>query len=242
MSSKLVKLTIADAALSFLWVFCTSCFGFLSTVIAQYLDWQGDRTPIIIAIVVVLLFAFPMLGKALGGASWNPTAPVAFYAAGVGGDSPFTLAIRLPAMAVGAAAGALSIVEVMPEAYKHTLGGPRLKVDVHTGAIAEGVLTFAITLMVLWVVLNGPKNGILKTFLIIITTLVLVTVGAPYTGPAMNPCNPFSWAYVNQKHYNPEHYYVYWVAPFVGALAASAVYRLLFKPSPPPVPKEKKAQ
>lgn len=242
MSSRVVKLSIADAALSFLWVFSTSCFGFLSSVIAQYVDWQGDRTPIVIGIVVVLIFTFSILGKALGGAAWNPTTPAAFYAAGVGQDSLLTLSIRLPAMAVGAAAGALAIVEVMPEAYKHTLGGPRLKVDVHTGAIAEGVLTFAITLIVLWVILNGPRNGLIKTAFIITATLVLVTLGTPYTGPAMNPSNAFGWAYVNQKHYTPEHYYVYWVSPFVGALAASAVYRLVFKPSPPPVPKEKKTE
>jgi aquaporin SIP len=91
--------------------------------------------------------------------------------------------------AVGAAIGALSIVEVMPEAYKHTLGGPRLKVDLETGMLAEGLLTFGMTLAVLWVVLSGPKNGIIKTFMIIGATLVFVTLGTPYTGPAMNPSN-----------------------------------------------------
>jgi aquaporin SIP len=98
MASNLVSLTIADAALSFLWVFCTSSFGFLSANIAKFLDWQGNRTPIIVGIVTVLIFTFSLIGRALGGASWNPTAPVAFYAAGVGKDSLFSLSVRLPAM------------------------------------------------------------------------------------------------------------------------------------------------
>ncbi|KAG6556140.1 hypothetical protein Mapa_002081 [Marchantia paleacea] len=236
--SRIVKLAIFDGFLSFLWVFLTSCLGAGAHVIAKQLDYEGDRTGIIVGEVVVLIFSFSLMGKALGGASWNPTAPVAFYAAGAGVDTLFTLAIRLPAMAVGAAAGALAITEVMPDQFRHTIGGPKLKVDLHTGAVAEGILTFTITLVVLWTVLRGPKNGFLKTIIIIVATLFLVAKGGPYTGPAMNPSNAFGWAYVNQKHMSQEHLYVYWVTPFIGALGASAVYRLLFAR---PVPKEKAA-
>jgi aquaporin SIP len=45
--------------------------------------------------------------------------------------------------------GTLAISELMLARYKHTLAGPSLKVDPHTGALAEGVLTFVITLTVL---------------------------------------------------------------------------------------------
>ncbi|KAL3687902.1 hypothetical protein R1sor_014211 [Riccia sorocarpa] len=236
--ARIAKLAFFDAFLSFWWVFLTSCLGAGAAVIAKALEYGGDRTGIVVGEVVVLIFVFSITGKLLGGASWNPTSPVAFYAAGHSKDSLFTLAIRLPAMAVGAAAGALTISEVMPEQFKHTLGGPKLKVDLHTGAVAEGVLTFLITLTVLWTVLRGPRNGILKTLIIIAATLFLVAKGGPYTGPAMNPSNAFGWAYVNQKHYSQEHLYVYWVTPFIGALGASAVYRYLFAPR---APKEKAA-
>lgn len=235
---RIAKLVIFDTFLSFLWVFCTSSMGAGAATVAKVLDYEGDRTGIIVAEVVVLLLSFSIMGKALGGASWNPTSPVAFYAAGASKDSLFTLAIRLPAMAVGAAAGALAISEVMPDQFKHTLGGPKLKVDLHTGAVAEGVLTFLITLVVLWTVLRGPSNGLLKTLIITVATLFLVAKGGPYTGPAMNPSNAFGWAYVNQNHYSQEHLYVYWVTPFIGALGASAVYRILFAPK---APKEKAA-
>ena len=85
--------------------------------------------------------------------------------------------------------GALAISELMPAQYKHMLGGPSLKVDPHTGAVAELVLTFVITLAVLWIIVKGPRNPIIKTWMISICTLCLVLTGAAYTGPSMNPAN-----------------------------------------------------
>lgn len=85
--------------------------------------------------------------------------------------------------------GALAISELMPAQYKHALEGPSLKVDPHTGAIAEGVLTFTITFAVLWIVLKGPRNPIIKTWMLSITTICLILSGAGYTGPSMNPAN-----------------------------------------------------
>jgi len=85
--------------------------------------------------------------------------------------------------------GALAISELMPAQYKHTLAGPSLKVDPHTGALAEGVLTFVITLAVLWVIVKGPRNAILKTLLLSVSIVSLILAGAEYTGPSMNPAN-----------------------------------------------------
>lgn len=83
----------------------------------------------------------------------------------------------------------MAIVELMPPQYKHMLGGPSLKVDPHTGAVAEGVLTFTITFAVLWILLKGPRNPILKTWMLAVSTVALVIAGASYTGPSMNPAN-----------------------------------------------------
>lgn len=89
--------------------------------------------------------------------------------------------------AAGAAGGALAIMELMPVQYKHMVMGPSLKVDLHTGAIAEGVLTFVITFLVLCIILRGPTNALLKNWLLAMTTVVLVFAGSGYTGPSMNP-------------------------------------------------------
>ena len=83
----------------------------------------------------------------------------------------------------------MAIKEVMPVQYKHMLGGPSLKVDLHTGAIAEGVLTFLITFAVLFIILRGPRTPILKMWLLACATVAMVVSGSSYTGPSMNPAN-----------------------------------------------------
>lgn len=85
--------------------------------------------------------------------------------------------------------GALAIAEMMTIQYKHMLGGPSLKVDLQTGAIAEGVLTFIITFAVLYIILKGPANHLLKNWLLAMSTVTLVVAGSGYTGPSMNPAN-----------------------------------------------------
>jgi len=91
--------------------------------------------------------------------------------------------------AAGAAGGAMAIMEVIPEKYRHMIGGPSLKVDLHTGAVVEGVLTFVITFIVLFIFLKGPRSDLLKIWFLATATVVLVMVGSAYTGPAMNPAN-----------------------------------------------------
>ncbi|XWS58468.1 hypothetical protein CRYUN_Cryun08bG0036400 [Craigia yunnanensis] len=187
-----IKIAIGDMVITFMWVFFASTFGLLSSLIATAIGVQTVAwAPIVIitVIIFVFVFIFNIIGEFLGGASFNPTVTASFYAAGVGDDSLISMALRFPAQAAGAVGGALAIMEVMPEQYKHMIGGPSLKVDTHTGAIAEGVLTFVITFAVLLIILRGPHNAIFKTWLLAIATVALVMSGAAYTGPSMNPAN-----------------------------------------------------
>ena len=89
--------------------------------------------------------------------------------------------------AAGAAGGALAIMEFIPEKYKHMISGPSLQVDVHTGAIAETILSFGITFAALLIIIRGPRRLLAKTFLLALATLCFVVAGSKYTGPAMNP-------------------------------------------------------
>ncbi|KAL5227486.1 hypothetical protein ABZP36_015751 [Zizania latifolia] len=241
-----VRAAVADGVVTFLWVLCVSTLGASTAAVTSYLRLQEGihyALLVTISLLAVLLFAFNLLCDALGGASFNPTAVAAFHAAGLTGSrdsSLFTVALRFPAQAAGAVGGALAISELMPEKYKHMLGGPSLKVDLHTGAIAELVLTFVITLAVLWIIVKGPRNPIIKTGMLSISTVCLVLSGAAYTGPSMNPANAFGWAYVNNRHNTWEQFYVYWICPFVGAILAAWVFRAVFPP-PAPKPKAKKA-
>lgn len=91
---------VADASITFLWVFCMASLGAVSTALAPHLGMDGPgngRLYIVFGLVSFLIFLFSALGQALGGASWNPTALVAFAYAGVSKDNLFTLGVRLPA-------------------------------------------------------------------------------------------------------------------------------------------------
>lgn len=235
-----IRAAVADGVLTFMWIFCASGLGAATYVIASALGVAPGLPTLFITtfLVFVLLFIFGFVGDLMGGATFNPTATAAFYAAGLGGaDSLISAAIRFPAQAAGAVGGVLAISEAMPIKYKHMLGGPYLKVDLHTGAIAEGVLTFIITFAVLLIVIKGPRNLVIKNWLLSMSTISLIVAGSSYTGPSMNPANAFGWAYLNNKHNTWEQFYVYWICPFVGAILAAWIFRFLF---PPPSPAKKK--
>ncbi|OMO84690.1 Major intrinsic protein [Corchorus capsularis] len=230
-----IKMAIGDLVITFMWVFCSANFGLLTSMIATAIGVQTiSWAPIVIitVIIFVFVFIFNIIAGFLGGASFNPTGTASFYAAGVGDDTLISMALRFPAQAAGAVGGALAIMEVMPKQYKHMIVGPALKVDMHTGAIAEGVLTFAITFAVLWILLKGPQNEIFKTWLLAIATVAFVMSGAAYTGPSMNPANAFGWAYLDNWHNTWDQFYVYWICPFIGAILAAWVFRLFFPPRP----------
>ncbi|XVE62651.1 hypothetical protein DITRI_Ditri06bG0136000 [Diplodiscus trichospermus] len=236
-----IKIAIGDMVITFMWVFCASTFGLLTSLIATAIGVETVAwAPIVIITTLIFVFVsiFNIIGEFLGGASFNPVGTASFYAAGVGDDTLFSMALRFPAQAAGAVGGALAIMEVMPKQYKHMIEGPSLKVDTHTGAIAEGILTFLITFAVLFIILRGPQNAIFKALLLAIATVAFVMPGTSYTGPSMNPANAFGWAYMNNWHNTWDQFYVYWICPFIGAILAAWVFRLFF---PPPPAKVKKA-
>ncbi|KAG6486682.1 aquaporin SIP1-2-like [Zingiber officinale] len=225
-----IKAAVLDAIVTFLWVFCVNTVGATTSIVTAAFQIQGAALSLLVTttIVFVLVFVFGIITNAIGGGSFNPTATAAFYAAGLGNDNLVSMALRFPAQAAGAVGGVLAISEVMPQAHKHKLRGPSLMVDLHTGAIAEGILTFVITLAVLWIIVKGPRSPIVKTWLIAVCTVTMVVAGAGYTGPAMNPANAFGWAYLNNRHDTWEQFYVYWICPFIGAIFAGWFFRVIF--------------
>ncbi|CAH1425562.1 unnamed protein product [Lactuca virosa] len=134
---------------------------------------------------------FGLIADAFCGASFNAIGTIVFSIAGAGGDDDtlMSTAVRFPAQAIGAAGGVMSLLELMPLEYKHLLEGPTQKVDLHTGAIAEGVLTFVITFVVLLIIIKGPNSLFLKNWMLSMATMVVILVGSSYTGPSMNPAN-----------------------------------------------------
>ncbi|KAJ8451290.1 hypothetical protein Cgig2_014062 [Carnegiea gigantea] len=247
-----INSAIGDAILTFGWVFCTSALDAATAVVAAALglefaggggvDW--GRILILTAFFAILLLVFDVIAAVLGGASFNPAGNVASYAAGVPGDTLFSMALRFPAQAAGGVGGAIAILEAMPSQYKHTLGGPSIRVDLHTAAMAEGILTFLINLAAL-VITHRIRAGILvKTWLQAMAIVTLVVSGSEYTGPAMNPSAAFGWAYIKKWHNTWDQFYVYWICPFIGAILAGWLFKFLFSEAskkPKRVPKNKKS-
>ncbi|KAK7380664.1 hypothetical protein VNO78_33179 [Psophocarpus tetragonolobus] len=241
-----IKAAIGDSVLTFMWVFVSSMLGLVTNTIItaldlQHVNYNGFDYPsalIVTSLIFVLVTIFTVVGNALGGASFNPTGNASFYAAGFGTDTLFSMALRFPAQALSSVAGVLAVMEVVPPKYRHMVVGPSLKVDLHTGALAEGLLTFVITFVVLFIMLRGPRSEAMKTWLMAVSTVILITVGTPYTGPAMNPAFAFGWAYFAKWHNTWDQFYVYWICPFIGAIVAAWLFRIVF---PPPVVKQKKA-
>uniref|UniRef100_A0A2P2NGB8 Aquaporin sip2.1 n=1 Tax=Rhizophora mucronata TaxID=61149 RepID=A0A2P2NGB8_RHIMU len=235
----LIKAAIGDAILTSMWVFTVPLLGVFGSIITAYLGFESKSIAglfITINLAAMLVLTFSIIGAAMGGASFNPATTVSFYVAGFKPDaSLMSMAVRFPAQAAGGAGGAKAILLVMPAHY--ALRGPHLKVDLHTGAIAEGLVSFVFCLALLSIMIKGPKNTLLKFWLMACVTIGLITAGSKYTGPSMNPANAFGWAFVNNWHNTWELFYVYWVCPFVGAIFAARVFRFFFMA---PV-KEKKA-
>lgn len=100
-----IKAAIGDAVLTFMWVFCASTLGLATSFITallgiQHLSFNGlNYASILVTTVLVfaLVFIFTVIGKALGGATFNPTGTAAFYAVGLGSDTLFSMALRFPA-------------------------------------------------------------------------------------------------------------------------------------------------
>lgn len=236
-----ISTAFGDFVLTFLWVFSSSTMDLLTTItitnfgLLQGLAWAP--VAITTLIMFVFVFVFNVIGEALGGANVNPAGNASIYVAGLGGgDSVMSMALlRFPAQAAGAAGGVVAIMELMPlpEEYKNmiAIGSPSLKVDIHTGAIAEGVLTFLITVAVLLITFKGPRNALFQALMLSLVTVALVIPGTNYTGPSMNPAYAFGWAYLYKWHNTVEHLYVYWISPFIGAILGAWVFRILFSKS-----------
>ena len=100
-----IKAAIGDLVLTFLWVFFSSMLGLVTNAITTALDlhhvsYNGFDYPsavIITSLIFILVTIFTFVGNALGGASFNPTGNASSYAAGLGSDTLFSMALRFPA-------------------------------------------------------------------------------------------------------------------------------------------------
>ncbi|KAJ4839042.1 putative aquaporin SIP2-1 [Turnera subulata] len=179
------------------------------------------------------MFFFAFLSNITKGGAYNPL--TVLYPA-ISGDFPtflFTVGARIPAQVFGSIIGVRLIIQNIPEVGL----GPRLNVDIHRGALTEGLLTFAIVTLSLGLARKIPGSFFMKTWISSVSKLALHILGSDLTGGVMNPASVVGWAFARGDHITKEHILVYWLAPIEATLLAVWIFKLLFRP-----PKQNESQ
>ena len=165
-----------------------------------------------------------------GGQNVNPSMSLTMYALGKCSYSEMMLRIA------GAMAGGLlafPLCKTLSDSMDWIpLGGPEYNPENDADASASAFNEFGATFLLCFVVyivnweLNfGKYHYWIKQTLTAIGIRFLI-VAFPTSGPAMNPMLGTTWAVFANGSYPDDvrHYFVYWVASMMGAIAASFVY------------------
>ncbi|KAG8647420.1 probable aquaporin SIP2-1 [Manihot esculenta] len=224
-SAVTLRLIISDFVISFMWVWS----GALIKIFLNRFLGLGHHEPrdeaIKAAFSIINMFFFAFLGKITNGGAYNP---LTIFSSAISGDfSQFLLTVgaRIPAQVIGSISGVRYILETFPE-----IGfGPRLNVDIHRGALTEGVLTFAIVIISLGLSRKIPGSFFMKTWISSVSKLALQILGSDLTGGCMNPASVMGWAYARGDHITKEHIIVYWLAPIEATVLAVWTFKLLVR-------------
>lgn len=220
---------ISDFTLSFMWVWS----GILVKILVFHvLGFHHDVTGEIakLGFSLLNLFFFAALMKNAKGSAYNPLNVLAPAISGGFSTFLFSICARIPAQVLGAIYGVRLLILTFPEISQ----GPKLNVNMHHGALTEGLLTFMIVFISLLLTRSLPGSFVRKTWISSMTKLTLHIFGADLTGGCMNPASVTGWAYARGDHITKEHILVYWLAPIEGTLLALWIFRLVFQK-----PKEK---
>lgn len=190
---------------------------------------------------VGISFAFGLsllaMAYAIGGISGchiNPAVSIAMLAAGKMKAKDTVIYIVMQSIGAIVAAGVLYVIAVGMPGYTLAVGGLGQngydaaspgRFSMRSGFIAEVVLTFIFLLVIFGSTSEKAPKGFAG--ISIGLSLVLIhLVGIPITGTSVNPARSLGPALIvggtalNQL-------WLFWTAPFLGALLAAAVWRLL---------------
>lgn len=181
--------------------------------------------------------AIGVMVSAFGRISGGHFNPAVTLGALVGRQIPIRLAAAYwAAQLIGALVAALALVAIFPSAawQPSHLGTPALgtfpedagAVPPLAGILIESILTFLLVTVVYGTGIDpkGTFNAV-GGFAIGLTIAIDIMMGGPLTGAAMNPSRWFGPAVVSGFF---DDWYVYWIGPFVGAVAAAILYSRIF--------------
>ncbi|KAK2970832.1 hypothetical protein RJ640_016628 [Escallonia rubra] len=218
------RLIVSDFIMSFMWVWSSILVKlFVFKVLEMGHGAKGETVKCALSIANMFFFAF--LGKVAKGGAYNPLTVLSGAISGDFTTFLFTVGARIPAQVLGSIIGVRLILDTFPEIGQ----GPRLNVEIHQGALTEGLLTFAIVMISSGLAKNIPGSFFMKTWISSVSKLALHILGSDLTGGCMNPASVMGWAYARGDHITKEHILVYWLAPIEGTLLAVWTWRLLVK-------------
>ncbi|XP_068663445.1 probable aquaporin SIP2-1 [Aristolochia californica] len=220
-----LRLVATDFALSFMWVwsgtltklFVFKYFGYGSEPMGEVLRYS---------LQVLVLFFFVWVGKITKGGSFNPLPTLANAISGNFTGLLFAVGARIPSQVLGSIVGVSLLKQTFPE-IGH---GPRLNVDIHKGALTEGILAFVVGFVTLGLAWKDPNSFFIKTWISTMTKLTLHILGSDLTGGIMNPASAMGWAYARGDHITKEHLFVYWLAPLKATLLCAWIFKLIVPP------------
>ncbi len=170
-----------------------------------------------------------VFGTALGaisGGHFNPAVSVAMLA--TGRIDPIKALGYIVSQVLGSIVAAFILTQVFPAEAITTakLGTPLLSstTSVGAGIILEFITTFFLVTAIFGTAVDAraPKLGAL--FIGLTVTLDILCIG-PMTGAAMNPARQIGPALIGGYL---ENFWLYWIAPIAGAVAAAFLYDGLF--------------
>jgi aquaporin TIP len=170
-----------------------------------------------------------VFGSALGavsGGHFNPAVTVAMLA--TGRIEAAKAALYIVSQVLGSVVAAFVLTQVFPAdvVTGAKLGTPLLAptLGIGGGILLEFITTFFLVTAIFGTAVDAraPKLGAL--FIGLTVTLDILAIG-PLTGAAMNPARQIGPALVGGYL---ENFWLYWVAPIAGAVAAAFLYDGLF--------------
>jgi aquaporin SIP len=85
--------------------------------------------------------------------------------------------------------GSITAVRLLIDTFPEIGRGPRLNVDIHKGALTEGLLAFGVVTISLGLARKIPGSFFMKTWISSISKLSLHILGSDLTGGCMNPAS-----------------------------------------------------
>jgi len=191
--------------------------------------WEDSGTPTIVHLALVFglsaAVAISIAGDVSGG-HINPVVSVALCI--VGRIKLKRCLFYIVAQCLGAIVGAYVLQLMTPKDLRNSIG-PTTVVKHLTesqGFAFELIMTFILVLTVCAVTDPDEPETTSPGITIGLTICALHLVGIRFTGCSMNPARALGPSLVTSVwHHN--HFMVYWLAPFIGSVCASVLYRFM---------------